>query len=84
MFDTKNKLEEIFEIVKNLSSTLDLDTLLKRIGDAAEKLTDSEASSIMLIDEDKKHLYFKTAGGEKGTVVKKIKIKLGEGIAGNV
>lgn len=84
MFDTKNKLEEIFEIVKNLSSTLDLDTLLKRIGDVAEKLTDSEASSIMLIDEDKKHLYFKTAGGEKGTVVKKIKIKLGEGIAGNV
>ncbi|GEM_PF-4697344 len=27
-----NKFEEFFEIVKNLSSTLDLDTLLKRIG----------------------------------------------------
>lgn len=84
MFDNKNKLEEIFEIVKNLSSTLDLDVLLKRIGDAAEKLTNSEASSIMLIDEDKQHLYFKTAGGEKGSVVKKIRIKLGEGIAGSV
>lgn len=79
-----DKLEEFFEIVKNLSSTLDLDALLKRIGDAAERLTNSEASSIMLIDEDKQHLYFKTAGGEKGAVVRKIKIKLGEGIAGNV
>lgn len=79
-----NKLEEIFEIVKSLSSTLDLDVLLKRIGEAAERLTDSEASSIMLIDEDKQHLYFKTAGGEHGALVKKIKVKIGEGIAGTV
>jgi putative nucleotidyltransferase with HDIG domain len=79
-----NKFEEFFEIVKSLSSTLDLDALLKRIGDVAERLTNSEASSIMLVDEDKQHLYFKTAGGEKGAVVKKIKIKIGEGIAGNV
>ncbi|MCX7716261.1 MAG: GAF domain-containing protein [Endomicrobia bacterium] len=79
-----NKLETIFEIVKSLSSTLDLDALLKRIGEAAELLTNSEASSIMLVDEDKQHLYFKTAGGEKGAIVKKIKIKIGEGIAGNV
>jgi response regulator RpfG family c-di-GMP phosphodiesterase len=79
-----NKFEEFFEIVKNLSSTLDLDTLLKRIGDAAERITNSEASSIMLVDEDKQHLYFKTATGEKVTAVKKIKIKIGEGIAGSV
>ncbi|MCX7940176.1 MAG: GAF domain-containing protein [Endomicrobia bacterium] len=78
------KLEEIFEIVKSLSSTLDLDVLLKRIGEAAERLTNSEASSIMLVDDDKQHLYFKTAGGEHGAIVKKIKVKLGEGIAGNV
>ncbi len=79
-----DKLEEFFEIVKSLSSSLDLDVLLKRIGDVAERLTNSEASSIMLIDEDKQHLYFKTAGGEKGTAVKKIRIKIGEGIAGSV
>ncbi len=79
-----DKLKEIFEIVKNLSSSLDIDTSLKRIGEAAEKLTDSEASSIMLVDETKQHLYFRTAFGEKGEFIKKIKIKIGEGIAGNV
>lgn len=78
------KLKEIFEIVKSLSSTLDVDSLLRRIGEAAERLTESEASSIMLVDEDKQNLYFKTAFGEKSTFVKKVKIKIGEGIAGNV
>ncbi|MEN3013212.1 MAG: GAF domain-containing protein [Endomicrobiia bacterium] len=78
------EFEEIFEIVRDLTSTLDVDTLLKRISEAAEKLTNSTASSIMLVDDDKQHLYFKTAGGEKGSIVKKIKIKIGEGIAGSV
>ena len=78
------KFEEFFEIAKSLTSTLDLDALLKRIGDAAERITNSEASSIMLVDEDKQNLYFKTATGEKGAAVRKIKIKIGEGIAGNV
>ncbi len=83
MVEQKN-WEELFDIFRSLSSTLELDTLLKRIGDAAEKLINAEASSIMLVDEDKQHLYFKTASGEKATAVKKIKIKIGEGIAGNV
>ena len=79
-----DRLQEIFEIVKSLSSTLELDALLKRIGEAAERLTDSEASSIMLLDDDKRHLYFKVATGEKVAVLKKIRVRLGEGIAGAV
>lgn len=78
----KVMLDELFDIVHSLSSTLDLDTLLKRIGDAAERLTNSEASSIMLLDEDKQHLYFKVATGQKGGIIKKIRVKIGEGIAG--
>lgn len=75
-------LEDFFELAQSFIGTLDLDTLLKRIGSAAEKLTQAEASSILLLDEDKENLYFKTAGGEKGGLVKKMKVKLGEGIAG--
>jgi len=78
------KLEEIFSIVKSLSSTLELDAVLKRIGDAAEQLTNSEASSIMVVDDDKQHLYFRVATGEKVAILKKMKVKIGEGIAGNV
>ncbi|MDI6641382.1 MAG: GAF domain-containing protein [Elusimicrobiota bacterium] len=79
----QERLQELFDIARNLS-TLDLDTLLKRIGDAAEQLTNSEASSIMLLDDDKKHLYFKVTTGEKSAILKKLKVKVGEGIAGTV
>jgi HD-GYP domain-containing protein (c-di-GMP phosphodiesterase class II) len=41
-----------------------------------------EASAIMLLDEDKGHLYFKIATGEKGGLVTRFRVKLGEGIAG--
>jgi HD-GYP domain-containing protein (c-di-GMP phosphodiesterase class II) len=43
-----------------------------------------EASAIMLLDEDQKHLFFKVATGEKGGMVTKFRIKVGEGIAGLV
>ncbi len=77
-------LREIFDIAKSISSLLDVDALLKRIGSVAEKLLDSEASSIMLLDEDKVNLSFKVASGAKGGLVQKMKVKVGQGIAGTV
>jgi GAF domain-containing protein len=73
---------EIFNLAKALASTLDVDALLKRIGQSAEQMFHCEASAIMLLDEDQKHLFFKVATGEKGGMVTKFRIKLGEGIAG--
>lgn len=78
----KEQLQEFYELARELSGTLDLDTLLKKIGLAAEKLTQAEASSILLLDEEKENLYFKTASGEKGGLIKKLKVKIGQGIAG--
>jgi len=75
-------LEDIFEIVRTISSTLDLDILLKKIGQAAEHLTDAEASSILLLDESRKNLYFKVATGDKGSVIKKHTVPVGIGLAG--
>lgn len=77
-------VKEIFDIAKSLSSSKDVDALLKRIDSTAEKLLDAEASSIMLLDEDKQNLSFKVATGEKGGLVQKMKVKVGEGISGTV
>jgi len=41
------------------ASTLDVDALLKRIGQSAEQMFLCEASAIMLLDEDQEHLFFK-------------------------
>lgn len=82
--DIKNQeiLKEVFKIVKNLTTTLDVDILLKKISTLAEDVLNSEASAIMLLEEDKKHLSFKVASGTKGGVVQRMKIPIGQGIAG--
>ena len=73
---------ELFSIAGSLSSTLDLDDLLQKIGTNAEKLLDSEASSTMLVTDDKKSLFFKVASGEKAKALKTMTVPVGQGIAG--
>ena len=73
---------ELFSIAGSLNATPDLDYLLEKIGTAAERLLDSEASAIMLVTEDKKNLYFKVAGGSAGAKLKTMLLPIGQGIAG--
>jgi len=73
---------ELFAIAASLSSTSDLDFLLQKIGAAAEKLIDSEASSIMLVTDDKKSLFFRVASGESAQALKTMTLPIGTGIAG--
>src|ERR1041385_6227436 len=78
----ENFVQGLFNLARGLASTLDVDALLKRIGQSAEQMFLCEASAIMLLDEDQQHLFFKVATGEKGGMVTKFRIKVGEGIAG--
>jgi hypothetical protein len=73
---------ELFSIAGSLNSTLDLDFLLQKIGAAAEQLTASEASSIMLVTDDKKSLFFRIASGEASKALKTMTLPIGQGIAG--
>lgn len=73
---------DLFSIAGSLNSTLDLDFLLQKIGLAAERLLDSEASSIMLVTDDKRNLYFRVASGSGSTALKKMTLPIGKGIAG--
>jgi hypothetical protein len=77
-------VQGLINLARGLSSTQDVDALLKRIGQSAEQMLVCEASSIMLLDDSKEHLYFKVATGEKGGMVTRYKIKIGEGVAGTV
>jgi signal transduction histidine kinase len=53
--------QRLIEISRDLASTLDLDTLLRRIIQVAEEFSQAEAASILLYDENKKQLYFQAA-----------------------
>lgn len=71
-------MKSMQQIGQGLASIRDLDELLNRIMQAIKGVTKSEASSILLVDEEKNQLYFKVALGKKGKEVKKIRIPLDE------
>ena len=77
-----SELNTLSEISRNINSILDLDPLLNVVMNNATEVMKAEVSSVLLLDEDKKELIFRIALGEKGEKVKKIKLKVGEGIAG--
>ncbi len=56
-----NDYRRLIEIARDLASTLDLDALLTRIVHAAADLTEAEAASILLYDENARRLYFQVA-----------------------
>lgn len=81
----KNQVEvlsALYEIGKALASTLDLETILTLVMEKAQELLWAEASSLLLVDPSTGELAFKVALGEKGAIVKEIRLKRGEGVAG--
>jgi len=83
--DIKTKSEKLALLLdanKVLTSTLDLDRLLKVIMGQAKRVVNAEASSLMLLDEAKKELFFDVTVGGKGEKLRQIRLKLGEGIGG--
>ncbi|MEK6543626.1 MAG: HD domain-containing phosphohydrolase [Elusimicrobiota bacterium] len=72
----------LFEIAEEVTSSTDLDIVLEKVGVVMKKLLDCDASSIMLLDETKKNLYFKVATGDKSRIMKKLTIPVGVGVAG--
>lgn len=80
--NTSPSEQTIFDMARIFATTSDLDLLLSHISTAVEKLTESEAASILLLDDDRKRLVFRVATGQKGKSVKKMYVPVGKGIAG--
>lgn len=77
------KLNALIEINTLINSNYsDVTALLAHILESAMRLVDGEASSILLVDSNRKYLRFEVALGPKGLDAKKLVVKLDEGIAG--
>jgi len=74
-----NALNKIFF---DLIQTTDLDALLNKIIKYAAQIVECDGASILLLDKEKKELYFKASLGKKSQEIKKYKVKFGQGIAG--
>lgn len=77
-----NQFATLVELGTILNSTLEPKEVRKRAMQAATRLMNCEAGSLLLLDEEKNELFFEVALGDKGKAVKEVRLKIGEGIAG--
>lgn len=83
--DMRRKLEEFgvfHEMAKALTSTLQVDQVLKTIMQKIRHFLQPDTWSLLLVDDKTNELYFQIATGERASKLKDIRLKMGEGIAG--
>lgn len=76
------ELSLIQELGKAVNSSLDLDSVLNYFIDMTTRITESDCSTLMLLDETGQELYVQAIRGFDDPIVNSTRFKLGEGIAG--
>ena len=70
------------ELGKALTSSLQLDQVLRTIMEKIDEFLRPDTWSLLLLDEAKQELYFELAVGKGSQELKDVRIKMGQGIAG--
>jgi Nif-specific regulatory protein len=79
----QKKFKVLLELNAEINSNYENATLLlTKIIESATELSEGEASSLLLLNQENNRLYFEIALGVKGEEVKKYSLHVGEGIAG--
>jgi signal transduction histidine kinase len=78
-------IEGELELGSTISANLSLNTLLHTLMSLCEDIFHNEVSAVMLLDRDKRELYWEVSrGGRSELFERKMTLPLGQGIAGNV
>lgn len=78
------QFQNMMEISRSLTASLDLDTVLRSIVEKAVELLRCQAGSLLLMDEDTKELVFKVALGPTSDKLIGTRLPYGVGIVGTV
>ena len=70
------------ELGKALTSSLQLDQVLRTIMEKINEVLRPDTWSLLLMDLDKRELYFQIATGAGADALKDVRIKVGQGLAG--
>lgn len=81
-FDRVKLLERLFEITRNLSASVDLETYLQSILSAATELTESESASLLEYDEVSQEFTFKFVPWFHRDAIKTARVPLSGSVAG--
>src|SRR5216683_606585 len=78
----KGEVAVFQELGKALTSSLELDQVLRTIMEKIDEFLRPDNWSLLLLDEAKQELYFELAVGKASQALKDVRIKMGQGIAG--
>ncbi len=73
---------KLYELSKMLNSNLDTKAVVRGAMEAIVSLVNAEVGSLLLVDKEKKELFFEVALGDSEKTLKEIRLKFGQGIAG--
>lgn len=77
-------LDALYEVEKAVSSASAQTDLLEQILAIGMERVGAQAGSILLMEEDRDALFFRTTKGEKSEALVSLRLKTGQGIAGHV
>jgi diguanylate cyclase (GGDEF)-like protein len=69
-------------LTRSLTSSFDLDTILRTILEHMERLVDAELWTLLMLDEARQELYYAIAAGQAQEALRSLRVKVGEGVAG--
>jgi|SRR5208337_365007 len=70
------------QLARSLTSSFDLDTILRTILEHMERMVEAELWTLLMLDESSQELYYAIAGGDGQEALKGLRVKVGEGLAG--
>jgi diguanylate cyclase (GGDEF)-like protein len=82
LFNTKRELVFFQDVSKMLTSSLELGDIINKTMRKVKDMIKAETWSVLLVDQDTGDLVFERTDGKKGKKIQKLRLKMGEGIAG--
>ena len=70
------------QLTRSLTSSFDLDTILRTILEHMERTIEADLWTLLMLDEVRQELYYAIAAGGEQELLRGIRVKVGEGIAG--
>lgn len=70
------------QLTRSLTSSFDLDTILRAILEHMERTIQAELWTLLILDEPRNELYYAIAAGGEQEKLRDLRVKVGEGVAG--
>ena len=82
---SRGRLDDLLvfhELARSLTSTLELPAILRTIVEYMDRFIDAELWALLMVDTAKNNLYYVAADGSENTKHGRLRVKMGEGLAG--